>query len=118
MRLFGRKRKKSVYQVEMDRLLAIRLSLDPVEDAERYDDINRRIEALQKQRTTNIMNGRRWTPEGRRTFGTIIAGLSMAGFNWWFEGKQGMLTGRRAKDVDTIYNVAYRSIMNFFSKGG
>lgn len=121
MRIFGirigRKRKKSVYQIEMDRLLAARLQLDPVKDAELYNQINAKIDALQKQKTTNIQNGRRMTPEGRRTLGTIVGGVALMGANYWMESHSGMLTGRRAKDGDNIMGTIIRSVTNIMSRG-
>ena len=113
----GKKRKRDVYKVEMDRLLAARLQLDPVKDADLYNQINLKIDALQKQKTTNIQNSRKMTPEGRRTLGTIIGGVALMGANFFMESHSGMLTGRRAKDGDNIMSTIMRTVTNIMSRG-
>lgn len=113
----GKKRKRDVYKVEMDRLLAARLQLDPVKDADLYNQINLKIDALQKQKTTNIQNSRKMTPEGRRTLGTIIGGVALMGANFFMESHSGMLTGRRAKDGDNIMGTIMRTVTNIMSRG-
>lgn len=119
MRIFGKRRKKrSAYQIEMDRLLEARLNLDPLDDAAEYDAINKRIKDLQEQKTTDKLNRRRMTPEGRRTAGTIVGGLALMGANFFMESKGSMLTGRRAKDADNIMSTIIRTITNIMSKGG
>lgn len=107
-------KKRDAYKVEMDRLLATRMRLTPGTDA--YDRINAEIRELQSQKTTNIKNGRRMTPEGRRTLGTLLSGVILMGANCLIEAKGGMLTGRRAKDGDSIMGGVWRGLLGTFNK--
>lgn len=109
-----RTKKVDAYKSEMDRLLWMRSKIDPGTDA--YDRINAEIRELQSQKTTNIRNGRRMTPEGRKTLGTILGGITLMGANFLMEAKGGMLTGRRAKDGDSIMSGLWRGIMGMFNR--
>lgn len=112
---FGRRRKRDAYKIDMDKLLAARINLDPVKDRVLYDDINRKIADLQAQKTRDIQNSRRITPEGRRTIGTIVGGLALMGANYLLETKGSMLTGRRSKDADNIMSSFTRAITGWWN---
>lgn len=109
-----RTKKRDAYKVEMDRLLMMRMQLDPGTDA--YDRINAEIRELQSQKTTNIKNGRKMTPEGRKTLGTVLAGVLLMGTNCLLEQKGGMLTGRRSKDADSIMSGVWRGVLGMFNR--
>lgn len=109
-----RTKRRNAYDVEMDRLLMMRMQINPGTDA--YDRINAEIRELQSQRTTNIKNGRRMTPEGRKTLGTVLAGIILMGTNCLIEQKGGMLTGRRAKDGDSIMGGLWRGLLGMFNR--
>lgn len=118
MWIYGRPRtkKRSAYKIEMDRLLAKRLTLEP--GTSEYDHINQEIKDLQAQKTTNISNNRKFSPETRKTIGTAVCGISLMGINYWLENHSGMLSGRRSKDADTIMSTVLRSMTNMFRMGG
>lgn len=104
------KKKRDSRLVERDRLEMMRMQLQPGTEA--YDHINQEIKELQAQITTDKLNRRRMTPEGRKTLGTVLGGIILLGANTWVASKGPMLTGQDAKNREGIMGSVIRGLFD------
>lgn len=110
--MFGGFRGPTADQNELDRLETMRMKAEP--GTEKYDKICAAIKDLQASMEKKKLLRRRMTPEGRGTIGKILAalvpGVALTGLNYYLENHEGMLTGRRSKDQDTIMGSILRNL--------
>lgn len=111
---FGRGR--TAYEVEMDRLRTKRMNAEP--GTLEYAQIQKAIADLQEEAKNDKIIGYKLSKEGRENvfkgLSVLVPGACLSFLNHYLENHEGMLSGRRSKDQDSIMSQVWRSLFSGF----
>jgi len=112
------KRGPTAYEAELDKLRTLRYNQEP--GTLEYAATCQAIKDLQEEHKNEKMFSRKFSPETREAIGrgaaALIPGALLTGLNYYLENHEGMLTGRRSKDQDSMMASIIRNFFSGFRK--